>query len=231
MGYIFSSQGKVYATIGRSFRAPTYTELYMNNPNFIGDPSLHPETGWSYETGLEYYLNSKIQWNFSVFEHNQANLIDYVKYTAQDRYQVENFTNASTRGIEVSTQWNEPAENNSKGSMFLERIHVAYGYLDSYIQHKPVYSTRYSFTHPRHQVSILIIGMMPFNAQASIGVVHKIKLSGISYTLVDARLAKHFSIVDFYVSGSNLLNQSYEEIVGVPLPGRWLLAGVEVKIL
>jgi hypothetical protein len=121
--------------------------------------------------------------------------------------------------------------NNSSNDFILERIHVAYGYLDSFIKHKPIYATRYSFTHPRHQVSINLTGKLSFDMGGSIGIIHKIKLTGTSYTLVDSRIIKHFPSVDFYISGSNLLNQSYEEIVGVPLPGRWLWAGIEYKVL
>jgi hypothetical protein len=33
-----------------------------------------------------------------------------------------------------------------------------------------------------------------------------------------------------FISGTNLLNESYEEITGVPLPGRWLWAGIELAV-
>jgi iron complex outermembrane receptor protein len=234
IGYLFSSQGKVYGSIGHSFRAPTYTELFIDNGNFIGDPSLRPETGWSYETGVEYYTSSQTQFSLSLFEHNQTNLIDYVKYNAGDKYHVLNFTSATTRGLEVSAQWsgkNKSMGNDLNNDFMLERIHFAYGYLDSFIKHEPIYTTRYSFTHPRHQISINVSGKMPFNVQGSIGIIHKIKLIGTSYTLLDGRIIKHFSPLDFFISGNNLLNQSYEEITGVPLPGRWLWAGIEYKVL
>ncbi len=33
-----------------------------------------------------------------------------------------------------------------------------------------------------------------------------------------------------FVKASNLLNKSYEEIPGVPLPGRWIIGGVSMNI-
>jgi vitamin B12 transporter len=233
-GYIFIPQAKLYITCGRSFRAPTYTELYLNNPNFIGDPLLHPETGWSYETGFEYFPASAVQLSLSLFDHDQRNLIDYVKYSSADRYHAENFTKAVTRGVEFSTHWSkdsESAEFSAGESPALEQVLFAYSYLDSYIAHDPVYATRYSLMHPRHQVSLTVIGSLPFNVRGSVGIIHKIKLTGIYYTLVDARFIKYFSMFDLYISGTNLLNQSYEEIAGVPLPGRWLWAGIDVRFL
>jgi outer membrane receptor protein involved in Fe transport len=62
-------------------------------------------------------------------------------------------------------------------------------------------------------------------------VVYKVKVSGDSYILLNARFTKQIGRIVLNVSGTNLLNQSYEEIVGVPLPGRWLWAGFELKVL
>ena len=60
---------------------------------------------------------------------------------------------------------------------------------------------------------------------------HKIKLDGTHYMLVEAKINKSFSRINVFIQGTNLLNQSYVEIVGVPLPGRWLWDGVELKVL
>jgi outer membrane cobalamin receptor len=234
IGYLITPQQKIYGTAGRSFRAPTYTELYIYNSTTHGDPSLRPETDWSYETGWEYYVNSHLQLSLSIFEHAQNNLIDYVRYTALDTAQAINFSNAVMRGVETSVQWNEiqTSEDDAPSKLpRLEYVSVSYGFLDSRIEHRPVFSSRYSYTHPRHQISLFASGSLPFVIQGSIGIIHKIKLTGVAYTLVDARFSKRIFSAKIYISGSNLLNQTYEEITGVPLPGRWLWAGIEVKIL
>jgi len=234
IGFFITPRQKIYGTAGRSFRAPAYTELYIYNSTTHGDPSLQPEMGWSYEAGWEYYIGSQMRLSFSLFEQDHTNLIDYVQYTSLDTAQAVNFSSAVMRGIETSIQWNtihSTEDNAPPESPRLESISVSYGYLDSNIEHRPVFSSRYSYSHPRHKISLFASGSLPFIMQYSVGIIHKIKLTGNAYTLVDASISKRISIAKMYISGNNLLNQTYEEITGVPLPGRWLWAGVEMRIL
>jgi vitamin B12 transporter len=46
---------KLKATYGTGFKAPTLTELYVNNPSFlvVGNPNLLPETSKGYDVGFE----------------------------------------------------------------------------------------------------------------------------------------------------------------------------------
>ena len=74
-------------------------------------------------------------------------------------------------------------------------------------------------------------GTLLFSVHGTISATYKIKLDGTNYTLVEAKVNKSFSHINVFVQGTNLLNQSYVEIVGVPLPGRWLWAGVGLKVL
>ncbi len=230
IGYLLSGRGKFYMTVGRAFRAPTYTELYIHSSSNLGDPKLKPEFGWTYEIGSTYVILSSFHTSVAFFQHDQKDLIDYVRFSSSDTiYHAVNFTRARTRGIELSARWdNDRLTNNENG---LQHLLISYGYLDSHTERDSIFAARYSFIHPRHQIAFSAIGVLPFSLVGSIGVVHKIRLSGKQYTLVDAHLAKKIDFCTISISGTNLFNQSYEEIAGVPLPGRWLWAGVEIKIL
>jgi vitamin B12 transporter len=233
-GYLFSTMSKIFLTAGRSFRAPSYTELYYNSPSRIGNPNLRPEIGWSYEAGTDFYLHPQIKFSTSVFERDQANLIDYVEFSSSDiAFHATNFTSAVTRGVEVSLQWRDgiSAVRESENDFTFQNFLVSYTYLDSRIDRGNVYSSLYSFTHPRHQLNAVITGNLLFSIHGTFSATHKIKLDGTHYTLVETKVNKSFSDINIFVQGTNLLNQSYVEIVGVPLPGRWLWAGVEFKVL
>jgi hypothetical protein len=43
-------------------------------------------------------------------------------------------------------------------------------------------------------------------------------------------LIKDFPNFSIFINISNLLNKSYEEIPGVPLPGRWIIGGIKFSI-
>jgi iron complex outermembrane receptor protein len=234
LGYLCSHNVKVFGTIGRSFRAPSYTELFYTSPSRVGNAGLKPETGWSYELGWEYTPHPDVRVTTSVFQRDQENIIDYVKYTSTDIvYRATNFASIVTRGVEASFQWNGQVKYStpSMDRIALHTIYVSYTYLDSRIDLGNIFKTIYSLTYPQHQISATFSGVLPFLLNGTASATHKIKLDGKSFTLVDARLSRLFSPITVFLQGTNLLNQSYEEIVGVPLPGRWLWAGIEFKIM
>ena len=232
-GYLFSTDAKIFVSAGRSFRAPGYTELYYSSPTRIGNAGLKPETGWSYEIGTEYIFQPRMRITMSFFERDQENLIDYVKGTAADSaFHAANFTTAITRGVEAAFRWSTglTIDHGSMDHCSLQYVLVSYTYLDSRIDIGNVSMSVYSFTHPRHQLNAECSGTLPLFIQWTTNATHKIKLDRTNYILVDAKLSRLFSFVSVFLQGTNLLNQSYEEIVGIPLPGRWLWAGVELKV-
>jgi iron complex outermembrane receptor protein len=234
LGYNFSSSGKIFATIGRSYRAPSYTELYYSDPSTAGNPKLHPEEGWSYETGIDYILGINWHWSASLFERDQTNLIDYVRYLSSDTQSVAvNFTSAKTQGFDIDLRWQKiqfTSEIINESGISLQQFIFSYCYLNSQIERGAVYSSRYAFTHPRHRISAGISIIFPYAVEFSLDAVHNIKLNNDSYTLLNMRAAKHFTSAIIFIRGTNLLDKSYEEIIGIPLPGRWLWAGIEFKV-
>lgn len=69
------------AMYGRAFRAPTFGELYLeNNPAFVGNPNLDPETIDTYELALNY--RGKVHSRVNIFYYKAKDLIDYVQDTA-----------------------------------------------------------------------------------------------------------------------------------------------------
>ncbi|RPI03180.1 MAG: TonB-dependent receptor [Ignavibacteriae bacterium] len=229
VGVLFAQSAKVFVTAGRSFRAPSYTELYYSNPARIGNAGLKPETGWSTELGTEWYGGAQIKFSASCFERDQQNLIDYVKFTASDAVaQAANFATAVTRGLEAALQWQRGDDAEPE---IIRSVQVRYTYLDSRIDRGSVYSSVYSFNHPRHQLNVDGSGYLPFLLHWTTNLTHKIKMDGTAFSLVDAKVSRDLSVATVFLQGTNLLNQSYEELTGVPLPGRWIWAGIEIKLL
>lgn len=81
------------ASYGESFRAPSLGELYFP---FYGNPGLQPETGETWEVGIEHEQNG---WRFALagFEIRQRNLIDAHPVT----FLAINIGRAESRGIEA----------------------------------------------------------------------------------------------------------------------------------
>ena len=63
----------------------------------------------------------------------------------------------------------------------------------------------------------------------AVNVDHRHRLDGQSYQLVSARFSRQMRQFEVFVDGTNLLNESYHEIAGVVMPGRWITAGFSIQ--
>lgn len=60
------SENSLYANAGRSFRMPTFRQLYYSSGMIASNPDLKPEYGWNYEAGYKHD-NGKEQFKAAVF--------------------------------------------------------------------------------------------------------------------------------------------------------------------
>ena len=56
----------------------------------------------------------------------------------------------------------------------------------------------------------------------------KRKVDGRGYCGVDLRAARSFAGMDWFVEAANVFDVRYQEVIGVDMPPRWILAGVRV---
>ena len=102
-GFEFSDKLSVYASAGKSFRVPSYTDLYYKGRNNIGNPTLTPEQALTYEGGFKYKQNNS-NFQLGVFNRNASELIDWVKQNPADPWQPQNFYEVNVFGVEAQAQ-------------------------------------------------------------------------------------------------------------------------------
>jgi iron complex outermembrane receptor protein len=122
IGYAFNRGGTLYANANRSLRMPTFTDLYYNAGNQLGNRNLKPEEAWLLSIGY------KGEWRFgghrapvtgkysdygvlSVaadwYYRWGKNIIDWV-YVAEDTkrpYHAENQQQVNATGVEMSVAY------------------------------------------------------------------------------------------------------------------------------
>jgi vitamin B12 transporter len=223
--YNFSENLKIFANYGRAFRIPTYTELYYSDPITLGNFNLIPEESDNYELGLNYNYRI-VNFKTSYFIKDGKNLIDYVLDNSDDIWKARNFTKINTNGFELGLMFNLRNVSND----IIQRLAFDYTYLNSDKAELGL-NSRYVLEHLKHDLSIELFHSLPFGIKQSWTINYEDRVTLGEHFTIDTKLNRNFSLFNIFITATNLLNKSYEEIPGVPLPGRWIIGGVKLNIL
>lgn len=208
---------QLHASASRAFRVPTFTELYYSDPSNLGSPDLVAEHGWSLDTGATW---SRAGWVVAVspFWRWDENVIDWTRLVATDQWRSTNVRDVATRGLEISV------DRRWRGSL----ARVYYSLLDVDAPALTVLS-KYVLEYARHQGGASISTPLGHGFRAAVNVDHRHRLDGQSYQLVSARVSRQMRRIQIFMDGTNLLNETYHEVAGVDMPGRWMTAGISVN--
>jgi len=100
---------KLRVSWGRGFRAPSFTDMYIEYGNpfmgmVVGNPDLKPETSTGANAGIEYFWNSKMLVNVTFFTNKFKDLIiDYD--VAPKLLSYRNIEEATFQGVELQNRY------------------------------------------------------------------------------------------------------------------------------
>ena len=225
LGYDVAKNVRAYGSIGKAFRIPTYTELYYSSPVSIGSPNLKYEETLNYEVGVNIFrhaFNAKI----SLFRKEGTNLIDWVRENINQPWTAENIASLNTNGFEIS--FNLISELLIK-DFPVYKAGIDYTYLNS---NKSIgnLQSQYLLQYLRNQLIVNFENNWGFGIRQSWELRYEDRINFEDFLLVDTQLFKNFQHFKLFVKATNLFNKSYQEVSGVPLPGRWITAGIKFKL-
>jgi len=201
---------------GHGFRLPTYVDLNYSDPTTIGNPKLKPETSWSYEGGLDWTASGRFRFSATGFQLNQHNAIDYAKYSLADKWQAINVDHLNFTGAETS------AHVRLSGS---QEIGLSYTAVRAASPPTGLIS-EYAYNYAAQRAVFSWSGELLHQVIARTQVAAVQRTQHTAYPLWDLSIARSQGRVQPYLRLMNLSNTGYEEIPGVPLPGRTLMGGV-----
>lgn len=112
IGYAFQKAGTIYVNANRSLRMPTFTDLYYNAGNQLGNRNLKPEEAWllsiGYKGNLSPTLSSReggrFSWAVDWYYRWGKNIIDwvYVPTDTKRPFHAENQQQVNATGLELS---------------------------------------------------------------------------------------------------------------------------------
>ena len=217
LGIDVSSNLKFYGNIGRTYRIPTYTDLYYSDKTTIGNENLVPESASSTEIGMKYN-KSLLSMSFSYFQRNAKNIIDYVKENEDDLWNARNIGALKTSGFEFDFKY-----------FFKNKNFMSIGYTnlsdDKYISN--INFSRYSINSLNHHLITKLNLNYTKNLTHSLTYKFAERSDGYRYIVLDSKIMYKKR---FFLYINNIFDEDYYETNLVPMPGRNILIGFITSI-
>ena len=213
---------RLRASAGHGFRQPTYVDLYYSDPATIGNPTLKPESSWSFEGGADWTpASGRLTLTAVGFRLNQTNAIDYSKLlplTTGEKWQAVNVPTLDISGAEASAR----IRLTSTQQLQLSYTAAHSGNLP------PNYLSEYAFNYAAQNAIFAYTGSFgQLTAHTQVNIVQK--TTQTAYPLWDISLARNAGRIRPYLRLLNLSNTGYQEIPQVPMQGRTIMGGMELN--
>ena len=240
-------------SVGKAIREGDFTERYISSaiPNLtpgrnLGNPDLLPEKSTTFDVGADWLLSSKLRVTSAVFYRTSSDLIDYALVNSNEipnasnlqpdaeYFYASNISETDVYGLELNSELVLQAE---KSGML--KTEVGYTFIETRSDKNAV--SRYIANHPSHQAHLDLSftgGYFSIHSQSNYYVRSEESNALInaevpsSYFVSNLKMAvKPFSKdLQFYFQVLNLTDTQYQEILGAPMPGRWLLVGLKYSL-
>jgi len=215
------------AAVGRSFRAPTWTERFYQDPVNVGREDLEPERAWSGEVGLDLVRDTDLRLSITAFARRAEDLIDWARAVdgggvgggVEAPWETRNVEEATFRGLEADLTVRGPAETRwTLGGMLLS--------VDS--KEAQGYSSKYALRPLVEQINVGV--GRTFGGVATLGLnLKRARRAGEDpFNRLDMRGGVKLGSTWIYLDATNLMDTEYPDITGAMAPGRALFLGLEV---
>ncbi len=209
------------ASAGTVYRLPTFTDLYYRDPANIGNPNLVPETGWTWDTGLEL-AGGPWSGRVTYYERYEEDRIEWARAVGDALWQVMNIAEGTTRGFELAAAWRHAAGHG---------LGLGWSRIDQESNLPAGFEGKYTLLVPRHVVTGQAVLAVHRNLHWTLSgrfVEHNAgPVDFRSFLVVDSRIDWHGDagwLAGF--AGTNLADRRYEEVPGVQMPGTVFTATV-----
>ncbi len=221
--YFFNEKNKLRGQISRSFRAPTFNDLYWPDEGWSkGNPELMPEKGVSGEIGFETSIISAVTTGITYFRSGYSNLINWAEEAGV--WMPKNVNSAVINGIEFeNTICLFDGWKFITGYTYLRaKDNKSHADLIYQPRHKLDCALRYDSAHDLvFELNGRYMGQRFHDAANTL----KMK----DYFIFGAHISQKIKSVTLFANIDNLLNETYQYIRDYPLPGFGITGGMKLE--
>ena len=243
IGYEFKKAGTIYVNANRSLRMPTFTDLYYNAGNQLGNRNLKPEEAWLRSIGYKGNLSSlpfregsglgSFSWAVDWYYRWGKNIIDwvYVPTDTKRPFHAENQQQVNATGLELSLAY--------RLNEWLRCVSVdyAYTYLDldlkeagsrylDYLSHKLA-------IHLEHGIYKGLGASWTVRFQKREGQYNNAEGEVADYQpvwLLDGSVYWQNKYLRVSADCTNMTNSRYYDYGGILQPGAWAKVSIKAKL-
>ena len=227
----WNGRHSTYASVGRAFRLPTWTDLYYDRGGAQGSLELLPESALSLELGHRLY-GTRWKAQVALWRRQGSDLIDWVRLPGETTIRASNLTQVDLNGIELSYSRQTTNGRGQGGVLY------AYQWAD---QKEFPFTSLYVLDHLEHNAVAwwqqALGGGFSVRMNATWGTRNGQYIRFSDGQLVDypsplrmdLRADRERGRVGLFISVSNVLNAEQVDRGNVLLPGRWVMGGIRVK--
>lgn len=227
IGIFLNPEIKLRASAARSFRAPTFTDLYYESPANVGNPDLFPEKAWCLDLGVDY-MKEGIFIGVTSFVRLTEDMIDWTREGSSKVWHAKNLGEFDVYGFEIIFK-TEP--NKLFNIHNLKKIQIKYGYTEDF--NKKNITSKYVLSYLMHNLNTEIEYETIFGIMQNWKLILKKRVGEDHYFLVNSRIYKNIKFknwnAEIFLEGENLFDTDYVENGSVPMPGLWITSGVKIK--
>src|SRR5210317_1155484 len=238
--YRLSKTSSLYATVNRSMRYPTYTDLYYNRGGAQGSIDLKPETAWNYEAGYKAKLGD-LYVNGALFHRRSKDLIDWVTYPGDPTAYASNITALALTGVEGGMTYTA-----QKRKQMLRRASVQAAFMkgsSSEVDFASLYALDYlqakMTARATQKLGMGFFANYALTLQDRVGTYYSggAEVAYNPFALLDlkvyyapaAGLFKRQFPFQAFINVNNALDAAYYDRGNVVQPGRWISTGFEFR--
>jgi len=238
---------------GKTIRDADFTERYNNynkalvTSGRIGNPDLKAERSFSYEAGADYFIGNSLKVSGTYFQRLHKNLIDYINtpYSQMPRREnlsptgtyalAENIAEVTTTGVETDIQYSRTLPDKSSiwgnvGFTWLQSK-TGNGMPSLYLSTHARYLTNFNVQYSQKLFSVSINGLYKQRQPQPSATPLLAKVSS-DYFVLNAKAEAFLwkKNLSAFVEVDNLFDRNYTDLLGAPMPGRWLLGGIKISL-
>lgn len=231
IGYEYARGGNVFASVNRSLRLPTFTDLYYKSATQTANPELRPEESLTTEVGINYSRYG-FTGHLSAYYRVGKNIIDWIKLPEETQWKSMNHSRVDAMGGEVSLAYSY--------GYWLKKAEISYSYCNL-TKDAGEYISKYALDYLRHKLTFAIHhgiyrgfgASWTLSYQSRNGEYNDREGNVAAYRpiwLLDGRIYWENPKIRLFVEATNITNRKYYDYGGILQPGIWVKGGITVKI-